>query len=177
MRKILIAALLMLVSATSFADNNAAALSGAQAGSAAIGSYMGANSGNTNVAGTDMSSMVPNVSAPNLATTLTETCMGSSSVGASGAGFGFSVGSTWRDGACVRRLDSRQIAAYGEIAVAVEMMCDSDLVREAAIRAGRPCVADGGHPRGIPVAAIQEQVQIVPTPEAAAPVVTQTVHE
>ena len=40
---------------------------------------------------------VPDVSAPGLTTTLTETCMGSTSAGGAVVGFGFSFGTTWRD--------------------------------------------------------------------------------
>ena len=135
------------------------------------------NSGNVVNHASDLSNMVPGAVAPNLATTLTETCMGSSSVGGSGAGFGFSFGTTWRDSACVRRLDARQLSAFGELAIAKEIMCDSDLVREAAVRAGRACVADGGTPIGAVATAAPVQVQEVPTPEAAAPVVQQIVKE
>ena len=52
---------------------------------------------------------VPQVYAPALTTTLTETCMGSSSGGASGMGWGVSLGTSWRDQECVRRLDAREI--------------------------------------------------------------------
>lgn len=97
-----------------------------------------------NIQASDLSKMVPSVSAPSLTTTLTETCMGSTSFGGAGAGFGFSFGTTWRDSACVRRLDSRQLAAFNDMPTAREIMCASVMVREAAKRAGRPCVEDGG---------------------------------
>jgi hypothetical protein len=85
---------------------------------------------------------VPNVSAPGLTTTLTETCMGSTSAGAGWVGFGFSFGTTWRDSACVRRLDARQLSAIGYNLGAKELMCDSDAVRQALKRAGKPCFVD-----------------------------------
>lgn len=85
---------------------------------------------------------VPNVSAPGLTTTLTETCMGSSSVGGAGVGFGISFGTTWRDTSCVRRLDARQVQSLGYPEVAKELMCDSKAVRAAFARAGKPCVED-----------------------------------
>lgn len=84
---------------------------------------------------------VPTAIAPALTTTLTETCMGSSSVGASGVGFGVSFGTTWRDVACVRRLDSREVGKYSQ-QVAFEMMCDSEAVRKAAERAAAKYGAD-----------------------------------
>lgn len=165
----------MLFTTASFADVNTTASQQQQQQAASSAGNSWDN--HTVNQASDISNMVPNVSAPNLATTLTETCMGSSSVGASGAGFGFSFGSTWRDSACVRRLDARQLSAFGDVVTAREVMCDSELVRAAAVRAGRACVADGGTAWGTPVAAIVTQTQEVPTPEAAAPVVTQTVHE
>ena len=140
------------------------------------------NSGNVVNQASDLGNMVPNVSAPNLATTLTETCMGSTSGGASAAGWGFSFGTTWRDSACVRRLDARQMSAFNDISTAREMMCDSDLVREAAKRVGKPCMEDGGVPFGqvAPLASRDMPAPVIqqaPSEEAAAAVVQQRVHE
>jgi hypothetical protein len=84
----------------------------------------------------------PSVMAPGLTTTLTETCMGSTSTGISGMGFGVSFGTTWRDSACVRRLDAREIRSFGDADVAKEIMCDSENVRKAYARANKPCAAD-----------------------------------
>jgi hypothetical protein len=179
MKKVILALSLITFSAFTFADNlssssDSVSLAGAASGSSLKLDQSSHNSGN--VAAADLSSMVPAVSAPNLATTLTETCMGSTSFGASGSGFGFSFGTTWRDSACVRRLDARQMSAFNETAISIEMMCDSDLVREAAKRANRPCVADGGTPR-VYAQAVQVQVQEIPSVEAAAPVVKEEVRE
>ena len=85
---------------------------------------------------------VPDVSAPGLTTTLTETCMGSTSAGGAVVGFGFSFGTTWRDSACVRRLDARQVNDLGYQLGAKELMCDSPAVRKAMVRANTPCFAD-----------------------------------
>lgn len=167
MKKIF-AIILMSCTMGAFADVTTNSTSGSQAGSVA-------NVTSTSTA--NYSSMVPNVVAPNLATTLTETCMGSTSFGASGSGFGFSFGTTWRDGACVRRLDARQLSAFGDLSTARELMCDSEKVREAAKRAGRACVADGGQAWGVVPVASAPQEQVVPTTEAAAPVVNQQVRE
>ena len=52
----------------------------------------------------------PTVYAPALATTLTETCMGSTSGSGSGMGWGFSIGSTWTDKSCERRLNADRVA-------------------------------------------------------------------
>lgn len=109
--------------------------------------------------GSDLGQTVPTVTTPGLSTTLTETCMGSSSGGVGVAGFGISGGSTWSDESCVRRLDSRHLAAIGDVATARELMCNSEEVREAAKRAGRPCLADGGVPYGT-VAPVQQPIRV-----------------
>lgn len=82
---------------------------------------------------------VPAVVAPALTTTLTETCMGSTSVGAAGVGFGFSAGSTWKDTDCVNRLNARELRTFGDTAAAKEVMCENDIVRAAYKRIGQPC--------------------------------------
>lgn len=92
----------------------------------------------------DLGDAVGIATAPALTTTLTETCMGSTSLGAGFSGGSFSFGTTWRDTACVRRLDARQIQSMGDVQAAKEIMCDSDLVRGAFKRVGRPCAEDGG---------------------------------
>lgn len=103
---------------------------------------------------------VPAVAAPALTTTLTETCMGSTSVGGAGVGFGFSFGTTWRDSACVRRLDSRQIASLGYREAARELMCDSPAVAAAFDRAGQPC--------GVRVGPVVEERSVEPAPALGA---------
>lgn len=70
-----------------------------------------------------------------------DTCMGSSSVGGSGVGFGFSVGTTWNDENCVRLKNAREMAAMGYKNVAVAMMCQDAKVREAAESIGSPVCA------------------------------------
>jgi len=52
-------------------------------------------------------------------------CMGSSSVGAQGVGFGISVGSTWTSDECNNREDIRTAYNYGDKAVAEEMIATS----------------------------------------------------
>ena len=90
----------------------------------------------------DMGDMVGAAIAPALTTTLTETCMGSTSIGAGFSGGSVSFGTTWRDSACVRRLDAREIKSIHPnfAVVAKELMCDSDKVYAAFKRAGIPCV-------------------------------------
>lgn len=167
------------VSASALDVNNNAnseSWSGAGAGAKAEAYSNGQNnSGNTHVQGSDLSNAVGTAFAPALTTTLTETCMGSTSVGAGFSGGSFSFGTTWRDHACVRRLDAREIRSYGDIQAAKEIMCDSDLVRDAFKRVGRPCTEDGGSY----VAASQAQPAAVALPvEQSAPRTTDSeVHD
>jgi len=180
MKKIL-TIVLLLVTSTVFADNTANSTAGSTAGSVAGSTSYNSTttdltySSSSYAPAANLGSMVPNVSAPGLATTLTETCMGSTSGGAAAAGWGFSFGTTWRDSACVRRLDSRQMSAFGDTATARQMMCDSELVRNAAKAVGRPCMEDGGVPFG--QVAVAPVMQETPADAPAAAVVTQQVKE
>lgn len=73
-----------------------------------------------------------------------DTCMGSSSGGAQGMGFGLSVGSTWRDSDCVRRKDARELHNMGHGAAALALLCQSAEVAVAMDTAGTPCPAKRG---------------------------------
>lgn len=173
MKKVLIL-LSLLSTTTAYADvtTNATATSTTESASASTVKNSG-NSGinfdqsahnSGNVAASDLGNAVGFAAAPALTTTLTETCMGSTSVGAGFSGGSFSFGTTWRDSACVRRLDAREIKTFGDIQAAKEIMCDSDLVKAAFKRVGRPCVEDGGvYTPAVeavaPAAAPTEQVQ------------------
>jgi len=99
--------------------------------------------------GSDLSNAVGMAMAPALTTTFSETCMGSTSLGAGFAGGSLSLGSTWQDDACIRRLDSREIKAMGDTQAAKELMCGSEEVRQAFKNVGRPCVIDGGSYAGL----------------------------
>jgi hypothetical protein len=159
MKKILLTLFLLTIATSAFAGGSESQ-SGAIAGSAAV--LDARNYSQTN--GPDLSNAVGQAFAPALTTTLTETCMGSTSVGAGFSGGSFSFGTTWRDSACVRRLDAREIRTYGDIQAAKEIMCDSDQVREAFKRVGRPCAADGGvYTVAAPVAPVAE---VTPAPAA-----------
>lgn len=71
-----------------------------------------------------------------------DTCMGSSSVGGQGVGFGLSVGSTWQDADCVRRKDARELHNMGNKGAAIALMCQNANVAKAMKTAGTPCVGD-----------------------------------
>jgi hypothetical protein len=174
MKRIITLIALLTVSAMSFADvnsgsdaqSNQSQTAGVAVGGTGRGAGLGNDNSTNNVAASDMSKAVGFAAAPALTTTLTETCMGSTSVGGGFSGGSFSFGTTWRDSACVRRLDAREIKTFGDVQAAKEIMCDSDLVREAFKRVGRPCAEDGGiytvaAPAPAPVA---EVVKEVPAP-------------
>jgi len=61
-----------------------------------------------------------------------DTCMGSSSVGGQGVGFGFSFGSTWTDKNCIMLKNARLLYGMGQDKVAYALMCQDKSVREAA---------------------------------------------
>lgn len=94
--------------------------------------------------GSDLSHAVGMAVAPSLTTTFSETCMGSTSAGAGFAGGAVSVGSTWEDESCIRRLDAREVKSMGDAEAAKEILCESAKVRAAFKRVGRPCAIDGG---------------------------------
>jgi hypothetical protein len=178
MKKTLIAITIATLSTAALAETSATS----GAGAAAIQGQTANNAGNAQTivynqpgtikysGGYDLNN-VPAITAPNLTTTLTETCMGSSSVGGAGAGFGFSFGTTWRDTACVRRLDARQVHSLGDAQAAKEVMCESESVKAAFARVGRPCAAEAPataagsivtQPAVQPVAKIDADVEQVP---------------
>ena len=76
-----------------------------------------------------------------------DTCMGSSSAGAQGIGFGLSLGSTWTDGDCVRRKDARELHNMGYRPAAIALLCQSETVRKAMATAGTPCA--GGESQAV----------------------------
>lgn len=81
----------------------------------------------------------PALYAPPLVTTMTDTCMGSSSIGASFLGYGFNGGTTWTDKNCVRRLDAREFRAMGMNDVAIALLCQNPDNRMAVEGSGRSC--------------------------------------
>lgn len=95
------------------------------------GAYSGGNSQNVTV--TDSGQMhysgsyevknVPNAIAPTVYPT--SPCMGSSSAGASGVGFGVSFGSSWTDDECGIRETARSFAGMGMKDDAVAVICSS----------------------------------------------------
>ena len=81
---------------------------------------------------------VPSVSGPSLITS-NDTCMGSTSGGANGAGFGISVGSTWTDEHCKRLKMSRELWNKGMKAASLAIDCMDSNVRDALEMTGTKC--------------------------------------
>jgi hypothetical protein len=96
------------------------------------------NSSNTNVIEAQKRNPVSTAYAAPLVAA-DDTCMGSSSVGGQGVGFGLSFGSTWQDDDCVRRKDSREWRAMGYPQVALARMCQNAENRQAAAASGVQC--------------------------------------
>jgi hypothetical protein len=120
------------------------------------------------VTGSDLSRAVGMATAPALTTTLTETCMGSTSAGAGFSGGSFSFGTTWRDTECVNRLNAREIRTYGDVQASKEIMCSNDTVRQAFKNVGRPCFVDGGvYTVATPVAPVAAAAPVVATDKPA----------
>jgi hypothetical protein len=109
---------------------------------------------------------VPQVYAPALTTTLTETCMGSTSGGASWLGGGFSLGSSWRDEECTRRLTARELSqTLGDREAARGVLCGNKAVLEVYDRLGRPCPQSPAYKAEL----ADKYMPVIPLPPAAPP--------
>jgi hypothetical protein len=75
-----------------------------------------------------------------LTTNLTETCMGSSSLGLSVVGWGASAGTTWNDRECVRRLNARELISMGFRAEACYVLSMDRDVGAAFQKTGASCI-------------------------------------
>ena len=71
-----------------------------------------------------------------------DTCMGSSSGGAAGPGFSFSVGSTWTDKNCVMLKNAREMWNMGLKDASFARLCMDENNREAIKLAGGTCPQD-----------------------------------
>jgi len=72
---------------------------------------------------------VPDAYAPQVYPTAP--CMGSTSIGGSGVGFGFSAGTTWEDKDCTIRETARSFANMGMHDDAVAVLCSSEAAQAA----------------------------------------------
>lgn len=72
---------------------------------------------------------VPDVMAPNVYPT--SPCMGSSSIGGAGVGFGISFGTSWESEECQLRETSRSFANMGMKEDAIAILCASTYAKDA----------------------------------------------
>lgn len=93
----------------------------------------------THVPSTQTLYTAPQIVAPALSTTLTETCMGSGSGGISTPWGGITGGKTYEDKQCIRRLNSRELAAQGFRVEACYVMMGDPEVAAAFQKSGRSC--------------------------------------
>lgn len=94
------------------------------------------NSGNSDVNVTYTNKQAASTSTAPALTSGDDTCMGSTSVGGQGVGFGFSFGSTWVDNNCIRLKNARQMYNLGQPKVALTLMCQDASVVKAAKDSG-----------------------------------------
>jgi hypothetical protein len=83
----------------------------------------------------------PQVAAPALTTTLSDTCMGSWSAGISVPGGGATFGKTQVDEDCVARLHARQLVAMNAEPLAMEVLCSRQVILDADARMQTPICA------------------------------------
>ncbi|WP_082759386.1 hypothetical protein [Burkholderia sp. MSMB617WGS] len=117
----------------------AASLAAQDVGTPGSSPYNTQTTDNVNYSGTQTIKTNPTIQAPGLTTTLSDTCMGSLSIGLSLPGFGATGGTTLVDQACVRRLDAREFRAMGLTDVALALLCQSDANRRAVEATGHLC--------------------------------------
>lgn len=114
------------------------------------GNANGNNNGNGNGNGNSSSAAImyrypqntPSVFAPGLNAAGIESCLGSSSMGGSVAGFGVSFGSTVEDRGCQLRLYARTLYALGYKRAATRILCNDPQVMLALSYEGVSCGVD-----------------------------------
>jgi len=114
--------------------------------SAQAGAAAGAISGGNTLQGGNTSyqdqKQAPSVFAPSIAPTAP--CMGGTSAGGSGTGFGLSFGTSWTDDECNTRETARIFHSMGLMSDALAVICSSAYAASAPSCAGkeRPCHDD-----------------------------------
>ena len=91
--------------------------------------------------------------------TSSEACMGSSSIGGQGVGFGLSFGTTWENEDCKLRKQAGLLYAVGAPEAAKELLCTAPEIRAAYLAAGKPCAADVPTPQQV---VGENQIQMSP---------------
>jgi hypothetical protein len=131
--KLAIVAALSLTSAVAFAETSASTpttsastASNASTQSEAAGGsleYAPVTTENSSVRYAANSAFAPALTSSN------DTCMGSSSLGATGMSFGVALGSTWTDKNCEMLKNSRELWNQGEHAASLALLCSDDDIR------------------------------------------------
>ena len=114
----------------------------ANSGNATINNNVPAHTTNeTRFSGSYTVRNTPDVYAPSIAGGANPCVIGVSGGGAV-AGFGISFGMTRNDEGCERRNIAALLHNMGEREVAQEVLCETESVRQARLRANRPCYVD-----------------------------------
>lgn len=116
--------------------------------------------------GTTTVRTAPDVAAPGIWSN--NPCIISASGSVSVVGFGASLGAGVEDVDCTRRANAQLLASMGLTNVALEVMCANREVREAASRAGRPCVVNAA-PAAAPAPTPTPVSVAAPAPAPVAP--------
>lgn len=136
-KKLIVVAVLSLTSFTAFAEatsttattaSNASTQSAAQGGSLL---YAPVTTNNSEVRYAASSAFGPALTSSN------DTCMGSSSLGASGMSFGVAIGSTWTDKNCMMLKNARELWNQGDHAASMALLCtDEDINYSISVSGG-----------------------------------------
>ena len=108
----------------SFSRSQSTAISGGNTKSVSV-----TDSGKLHYSGGYELENVPDVMAPNVYPT--SPCMGSSSIGGAGVGFGISFGTSWESEECQLRETSRSFANMGMKEDAISILCTSEYAKNA----------------------------------------------
>ena len=142
---------LVISSGSAFAGSSATSTSGSASGSVAASSQGQGQSidmifegSNPNIP--DPAAYAPNVTAPGLTTSFSNTCHGSTSGGFSfgngAVALGATGGNTWKDETCEARLDARLLKFLGFDEAAKARMCQMPAIRLSMKDAGTFCPQD-----------------------------------
>jgi len=119
-KKFLAVAALSLTSLAAFAQSAQTASNSTGTATAQSGSLMFAPVSDSTVRYATSSAFGPALTSSN------DTCMGSSSLGATGMSFGVSLGSTWTDKNCVMLKNARELWNQGKHPAAMALLCTDD---------------------------------------------------
>jgi hypothetical protein len=122
-KKLLVATVLSLSSAVAFAQTASTASNASTQSAAQGGSLLFAPVSDSTVRYATSSAFAPSLTSSN------DTCMGSSSMGATGMSFGVALGSTWTDSNCTMLKNAREEWNMGEHSAAMALLCTNDDIR------------------------------------------------